>query len=140
MSLSVGFDVGGSTVRAGLVAFEDDDSRGWRILDQRRELLEASEKRPETVVRVIRRMFESLVTDAGLEAPVTRIGIGLCGQMTDNGRFVANAPNLGWRNVGIAELLEREHEAVEKFLSTRLIGSQEEVLFDAHCAAKEVPK
>ena len=113
MSLTVGFDVGGSTVRAGLVVFERETSTGWRILDQRRELLDPSDKRPEVVASVIRRLFESLVGDVSPSNQATDIGIGLCGQMTNNGRFVANAPNLGWQNVAFADLLEKELEGAD---------------------------
>jgi len=40
---------------------------------------------------------------AGPRAP---IGVGFAGQLTDDGRVVINAPNLGWRDVALARALE----------------------------------
>lgn len=125
MRVSVGFDIGGSTIRAGLVALEGER---WRVVDQRRELLSGRAKEPDLVVDAIVRIFEHMADAAGSDVRARHLGIGLCGQMTCGGRYVPNAPNLGWRDVKVADLLERALPGVtirlDNDLNAILLGEQ----------------
>jgi glucokinase len=44
---------------------------------------------------------------AGLPSMLRRVGVGFAAQLSADGRTVLNAPNLGWREVGLAGLMEQ---------------------------------
>jgi glucokinase len=127
MKRAVGFDVGGSTVRAGLV--ELGGAEAWRLVAERREPLEAAGKAPAALVATIARLAREL---AGLGAepagPPPPVGVGLCAQLTADARRAVNAPNLGWRDVEVAALLEaalpRVRVRLDNDLNAILLGEQ----------------
>lgn len=43
----------------------------------------------------------------GLPGDLKRVGVGFAAQLSADGRTVLNAPNLGWRQVGLAGLMEQ---------------------------------
>ncbi len=92
----VGVDIGGTNLRVALV------SGDGKIVTSTRVLL--NDRLPEQVsqqVAVLIRQLEHDVATSNL-----RIGVGLAA-MIRNG-VVANAPNLGWRNVAFAEMLSQD--------------------------------
>ncbi|MBN1945102.1 MAG: ROK family protein [Bradymonadales bacterium] len=105
MRPAVGFDIGGSTLRGGLIGFEGD---GYRLISQYRQRLEPDDKPPVRLVELISRTVERLAWQGGLQpSAIEAIGIGLCGQLTDGGHRVVNSPHLSWREVDIGDLLTR---------------------------------
>jgi glucokinase len=93
--VAIGFDIGGTFVKAGRLG------REGRIEREERRPTPAREG-PEALVRVIDSLFRELVPD-GVE---TTVGVG-CAGLVDPGRgLVRTSPNLPlWKEVPLAELL-----------------------------------
>ncbi len=92
MSLAVGVDLGGSTLRAALV-----DAQGDIVRAVRRPL---GERSPEAVVDQLALLLGELAPPPG--APMA---VGLAGSIRSHGGVVALAPNLGWRELPFGALL-----------------------------------
>ena len=99
--LAIGFDIGGSTVRAGLIRFSADT---YEILEQHKESFGRDDKAPGQLVRRIASMAAQLRPQNGGQAPIP-IGIGLCAQLTVGGEHVVNSPNLYWRDVAFGTMI-----------------------------------
>lgn len=122
--LAIGFDIGGSTVRAGLIRFSGD---AYEILEQRRENFGGDDKAPHQLVRRIASMAAQLrPLDRG-ESSIP-IGIGLCAQLTAGGEHVVNSPNLYWRDVPFGCLIR---EAV-KDTTIRITNDLNAILVGEH--------
>ena len=93
MGLTIGVDVGGTKVLAGLV-----DERG-RVLACRRE------DTPRADAAAIVDVIASLVTAMNAENPVDAVGIGAAGFIDADRAKVLFAPNLAWRDEPLAERL-----------------------------------
>jgi glucokinase len=91
-----GFDIGGTNARFALY----DDSFEVIATDRRRIRDSTS---PAEVVAAIRELLETHLDDAS--DPISAVGIGIAGQLADDGDLVVNAPNLQWRNVRFADLV-----------------------------------
>lgn len=92
MALVLGADIGGSTLRVGLV-----DSTTGTLVDSHKVLLE--DKSVELVVSGAAQMVEAMAS-RGASGPM---GIAIAAMVRDN--RVVSAPNLGWRDVDFAGLL-----------------------------------
>jgi len=101
---AVGIDIGGSSIKAGLVA-EDG-----RLLRSTKEATDA-QAGPDALFEKVRRMTRCLLMEAPLEGcePVG-IGIGTAGQVHAAKRVIASAtPNLpGWSGYPLAAKLEAD--------------------------------
>ncbi|NUS72720.1 MAG: ROK family glucokinase [Corynebacteriales bacterium] len=87
MSFTVGVDVGGTKVIAGVVT-----ERG-EVLSIEKHTTPRDDA-PATVA-----IIASAVRNLSTEYPVTAIGIGAAGWIDSTGSVVQHAPNLGWRGV-----------------------------------------
>jgi glucokinase len=96
-ALAIGIDAGGTKIEGLLV----DPGQDGRILDRR--LVETPAGDPEEVTRAIVAIARDLMGQGGVAA----VGVGAAGMVTFDGvmRF---APNVAWREVPLAELIERE--------------------------------
>ncbi len=94
---TLGIDVGGTNARAAVV-----DGQG-QILSAARIAL--TDRSPEAVVEAIAQAADQAIGNSGV--PVHGCGIGVAGQLIGETGVIAVAPNLGWRNVPIRELLNR---------------------------------
>lgn len=93
------FDVGGTTIKAGIV-----DGEG-KILVQAEEPTPVAGGR-EAVLRQLVPLSEKMLEKRGLEKErIIGVGVGIPGFVED-GDFIAKAPNLGWENVYIKYTLE----------------------------------
>lgn len=106
---AIGLDVGGT--RARLLAVDAD---GRPLGSEALEVVwcpAGTVPTPALLAEVIRQLAES----AGHRiTPSTLLGVGFAGQLSRDGRVVRNAPNLGWRDVPLAdELAEALHLAPE---------------------------
>lgn len=98
-ALSLGVDLGGTNVRAAVV-----DTVTGEIEAVHKEPLR--DRAPAAVVELIRRAIAEASRATGLPpAPSGCVGIGVAGQCLGATGLVLNAPNLGWRDVPIGELL-----------------------------------
>jgi len=93
--LTIGVDVGGTKVAAGLV-----DSSGTILARTRRPTPSAS---PADVEDVIAECVRELVDDPAAAAGVEAVGIGAAGFITADRSVVLVAPNLSWRNEPLRE-------------------------------------
>ncbi len=96
---TVGVDIGGMSVKVGLV-----DEQG-KIVCQCREKTAAT---PVLVIKKIAEQIDKLLVEAGKTVKdLTGIGIGCPGAVTSETGMVAFLPNLGWRDVPIADELKK---------------------------------
>lgn len=97
--MRAGFDIGGTTARVGLVeegevvAVEKTGVRG--------------QTEPEEIVGVVDRLLESVLGEVQRDrSALEGVGVAVAGQFDADRRVVRNSPNLGWRDVPLAELLD----------------------------------
>ena len=95
MTLTIGVDVGGTKVAAGVV---DEDGT---VLQKVRRSTPASD------VRATEKMIADLVAELRREHDVTAVGIGAAGYIDAARSTVMFAPNLAWRDEPLREAVER---------------------------------
>ena len=87
-----GFDIGGTHAR--LRVFDED----FEVVHEERQRIRG-ETEPEQVAVAVTEML--------MQAPeLQTVGIGIAGLLSVDGRFVFNSPNLHWRDVEFASMLE----------------------------------
>lgn len=106
--LSLGIDLGGTFARAAVV-----DPEG-RVLASAKSAL--TDRAPEAVTETIVEAARQAISAAGAEA-VGACGVGVAGQLVGDRGIVALAPNLGWRDVPLAELLANRLERPVKLVN-----------------------
>jgi glucokinase len=89
----LGIDVGGTNLRAALVELDTG-----AVVALRRHAL--ADRSPDEVVSAAASLARALGADPG-----TPVGVGFAGQLRGSSGVVLNAPNLGWRDVPLGELL-----------------------------------
>lgn len=94
MALTIGLDVGGTKVAAGVV-----DNRG-RILEKLRRSTPAAD--PEHTAQVI----ATVITELSSRHPVKAVGLGAAGFVDETGASVMFAPNLAWRDEPLKKRVE----------------------------------
>ena len=95
MSLTIGVDVGGTKVAAGVV-----DSSGRVIEKIKRSTPAASARRTAVVIG-------DVVTELLERHPAQAVGIGAAGFIEESGSTVLFAPNLAWRDEPVKAQVER---------------------------------
>jgi glucokinase len=99
--ISLGIDLGGTNARAAVV---DRDSGA--ILASHKEMHRS--RTPEAVVEVVAEAVRQSLAAAGVDvAHVRGAGMGVAGQVLGRSGVVLNAPNLGWRDVPLGDLVAR---------------------------------
>jgi glucokinase len=97
--LALGVDLGGTNARAALV-----DMASGRVVAAHK--LPHAERSPAAVVDFIATAVREAASQAGVEvAALGAAGVGVAGQCLGSTGTVLNAPNLGWREVPLGELL-----------------------------------
>ena len=94
--LTLGIDLGGTFARAAVV-----DEQGKILASDKNAL---GERTPEAVVESIAEAARSAVKAAG--AKVQACGVGAAGQILGDAGVLVVGPNLGWRNVPLARMLQ----------------------------------
>ena len=95
MGLTVGVDIGGTKIAAGVV---DDD--GVLVAHLRRET-------PATDPELIEDQVADLVAELRAEHPVDAVGVAAAGFIDSRRGVVLFAPNLSWRDEPVKDELER---------------------------------
>ncbi|HEY6104574.1 MAG TPA: ROK family protein [Anaeromyxobacteraceae bacterium] len=99
--LALGIDLGGTNARAALV-----DGDTGRIVAARKSPLASRE--PQAAVAAVAAAAREAAAAAGVEpGALGSAGVGVAGQCLGASGVVANAPNLGWRDVPFGAMLER---------------------------------
>lgn len=93
--LTVGIDVGGTNVKAGVV---DPDGVVVRGL---------SRTTPTTTPRATEDAIAEVVAELAVDHPVAAVGIGAAGFVDRTGSSVLFAPHLAWRNEPLRDAVER---------------------------------
>lgn len=101
MSLVLGADVGGTHLRLGL--FERE---GWQLLWQGKRGWRGADDTPESLAAAMLLAMEEAERSTGLSLREVPLGMGLAAQLSPDGRTVVNGPNLGWREVAVADRME----------------------------------
>src|SRR5436190_22561802 len=98
----IGVDLGGTKILAGL--FDDDMKARGRA----KEATPPPEGGPTAVFEHIDKAVTKALKDAGVSAGQVRgLGFGVPGQIAPGTLKVKFAPNLGWRDVDLAEHLPK---------------------------------
>jgi glucokinase len=92
---TLGIDLGGTFARAAVV-----DAQGKIVASAKMAL---GERSPSAVVEAIAQAAKAAVDAAG--TPVQACGVGAAGQIHGDSGVLAVAPNLGWRNVPLGDML-----------------------------------
>ena len=100
----VGLDIGGTNVVVGLVPLEGGDPLGLRRLPTLPEL-GGEEVLKRVVGAATESMEEVLRTVGGVREDVVGVGIGAPGPLNRATGVLIEAPNLGWRNLPIRDLV-----------------------------------
>ena len=95
MSLTIGVDIGGTKLLAGVV-----DEQGQVLTTQRRD---TPARNPEASIDAIASLIEEL-RDA-VPDDIEAVGVGVAALVDADRARVVFAPNLGWPGVGLADLL-----------------------------------
>ena len=99
-TLRIGYDIGGTNAR--ICAFD----ASFSTLATRRARLR-DDTSPAGVASIMRALLEELLEELWQDASVIEsVGVGIAAQLALDGRTVINAPNLGWRNLDFAQVLE----------------------------------
>lgn len=93
---AIGVDLGGTNLRAAFVEIEGDRAR---IVEQRRQPV-GDIRDPQVVVEALVALVNSVAPERRLP-----VGIGVAAMLRGTGGIVANAPNLGWRDVRLGNLV-----------------------------------
>lgn len=96
--MKIGFDLGGSNLRAAVV--EGEPGGTATLLAQHREPV-GEPRDPDTMAERIARVCRELAGDA----TDVSIGIGIAAMLRDRNGTVANSPHLRWRDVAFGPLL-----------------------------------
>ena len=98
----IGIDLGGTKALAGAVG-ADNAIIGQAKISTRKK------RDPETLLADVAACARSAVENAGIPfSSVQAVGIGVPGPIDPETGAVGNAPNLGWLNVPVKAILERE--------------------------------
>jgi glucokinase len=100
--LRLGIDLGGTNARAALV----DEASGAVVASHK---LQHGDRSPLAVVRTVMAAVRGAADQAGVSmASLEGAGVGVAGQCLGASGVVLNAPNLGWRDVALGQLLAAE--------------------------------
>lgn len=112
----IGIDLGGTNLRCGVVT---DDPK---LVTKRSQGIEPKAS-ADTVVAMMADMIGEVLSETGLQASdITAVGVGAPGPLDGKRGIILEAPNLGWRNVPLAQNL-RQKVGIEVVLEN-----------DANCA------
>jgi glucokinase len=100
MSLTVGVDIGGTKIAAGLV-----DEHGQVV---RHERTESPATQPAEIVRTIGELVRSLTSSLGDDQTVEAVGASAAGFVDKQRATLVFAPNLAWRDEPLKDHLEKE--------------------------------
>ncbi|RKH27236.1 ROK family protein [Corallococcus praedator] len=94
---TLGIDLGGTSVRAAVV-----DAKG-KLLSSAK--VAVTDRKPQGVVETIAQAADEALKRSGVK--VDGCGVGAAGQIHKDSGVISVAPNLGWRNVPLADLLQK---------------------------------
>lgn len=108
----LGVDVGGTHLRVCVAWLNADGQMAHGPIERIRWTRDDEAPSTGHLVASIERLAWRLYAPeadvvAGLPMGLTRVGVGFAAQLSADGRTVLNAPNLGWRQIALAELMER---------------------------------
>ena len=86
---------------------------GGRIFSETREAIPKRNPQPEELLSRLSALTAPLVADLPEDAKPVGVGVGVAGVVRRSDGFIHVAPNLGWRDVPIADLV-REHLGFEQ--------------------------
>jgi glucokinase len=98
MRLAIGMDMGGTHIRGALV---DTDQQNPTFLAEER--VDVTDHAPSNVVDLVATVVDHVSTAA--KAPIAGVGMGIAAMLRGQTGVIANAPNLGWRDVDLRGML-----------------------------------
>lgn len=116
-----GFDVGGTNVRVALF------DAMWRPHTVEKASVRAHTSPNALAMLMAQMLHEMLAAHSFSPAVLSGVGVGIAAQLSSDGRTVCNAPNLGWRDLHFADILE-EHVQTP----TLLVNDLNAILYGEH--------
>ena len=98
---TIGIDLGGTNLRALLLAGDDTQLRMVRTTV-------GLDRDPESMVRRVAAQVRPLLASAPPGDPVRAVGLGVAGWVRPSDGSVFKAPNLGWEDFPLRQSMERE--------------------------------
>lgn len=106
--LSVGFDLGGTNLRAAVFrGLRSGQPGATKALVEKREAI-GRDRSPAQIAARVAALVPELLRRAEVGALHLPVGIGFAGMLAGNAGMVANAPNFGWRNVPLGQMLQTQ--------------------------------
>jgi glucokinase len=100
--LLLGVDLGGTDVKYGIVTADG------RVVDQAKIRTQSQEGAEAVLLRIARALDEILAKNSLARADIRAIGFGSPGPLSTRRGVVIDTPNLGWVNVPVQAVIERE--------------------------------
>jgi glucokinase len=98
----VGFDLGGTKMMAAALSDE------FRVLGRRRRKTKGAEGAKSGIERIIETIRDALEDGQIAEKTMAGIGVGCPGNIDLDRGVIVDAANLGWKNVQLKEILQKE--------------------------------
>lgn len=125
--LRIGIDIGGTKINLGCL------SEDGRVVENR--VVRVPERRDaKSIARLVKGELEALTRGRA----VSSCGIGIPGTVSEDGKTVVSAPNLGWENEAFAALFERETGISASLVQDSRAAALAEYLFGAGRGGKVV--
>lgn len=96
----LGFDVGGTTLRCALYDPQ------WQLVRSHTQRIRHTQQGQVSADQLARHIANA--RDLLCDGAPAALGVGLAAQMDASGSHVHNAPNLGWRDVAFADILQEQ--------------------------------
>ncbi|MBI4511479.1 MAG: ROK family protein [Deltaproteobacteria bacterium] len=103
--VAIGVDLGGTHLRVALVDLLSA-TRETPVRRSERKVPLGGANDPDLVAGLLAGAVEDSLQEAGHEGALVPVGIGVAGMLRGKTGIVANAPNLGWRDVNFRSLVE----------------------------------
>lgn len=129
-SYSIGIDVGGMSIKIGVV------NREGKIIKQSRV---KTAKMPEQVVADMSALINQLLIDCNLtESDLSGIGVGCPGAVNRQTGMVDFLPNLGWENVPLVKMMQQKFNLPVVLSNDANVAALAEALYGAAKGSENV--
>lgn len=102
MKQMIGIDIGGTTIKIALIDILGNIQKKWEIPTN---IADNGKNIPQDVVNTIRKTLFANDTE---DLNIVGIGIGVPGPISPDGQFVVRAVNLGWSEMPLKSVIEKE--------------------------------
>ncbi len=132
MNYGIGFDIGGTHIRAALIELEN------LAVDSSREVVKFSIRDARTEGEIAQKIVDAVINILEMHdldiSDIAHIAIAIAGQIAPDLRTIINAPNLGWIDVQFAALVEEKLTEIGSNHYIRLVNDLNAIAWGEHRA------